>query len=84
MLSTARPSASAPTSGDSGKCSECGHEREGLPADETANRRSMLKGRALAVPMCSSGFDMGFGDVDACECEHPSHSERLTTSPRLL
>jgi hypothetical protein len=70
--------------GGSVQCLDCGHEREGHAALVGSNRRLLQKGRPLDVPSCSSGFDMGWGDEDMCECKHACHSERLTTTTRYL
>lgn len=65
-------------------CPDCGHEREGIAAPASVNRRALRKGKPLTPPRCSSGNDMGWGDFDQCECDHACHSERLTTTERAL
>lgn len=82
-IAPAKPSTDL--SGDSHDvCPECGHEREGHAPLVSTNRRLLRKSKPLELPSCSSGFDMGWGDEDMCECHHVSHSERLTTETRHL
>lgn len=58
-------------------CPQCGHAAEGIEVAAWVNERRAKSGQEPAPTPCSSARDMGFGDVDACECVNAAHAKRV-------